>query len=152
MSTPGAEFKHIVRVAGVDVDGSLKAVHGLAMIRGVGLNLARMVLRAAGIDPEMRVGYFTDQQVKKIEEVLSDPLKHGIPAWALNRQRDPQVGADLHLIGADLEFAVKSDIDLMKKIRCWRGLRHAWGLKVRGQRTRTTGRKGGTVGVTKKPR
>ncbi|RLF12681.1 MAG: 30S ribosomal protein S13, partial [Thermoprotei archaeon] len=127
-------------------------VHGLAMIRGVGLNLARMVLRAAGIDPEMRVGYFTDQQVKKIEEVLSDPLKHGIPAWALNRQRDPQVGADLHLIGADLEFAVKSDIDLMKKIRCWRGLRHAWGLKVRGQRTRTTGRKGGTVGVTKKPR
>jgi len=152
MSMPGAEFKHIVRVAGVDLDGSMKATHGLALIKGVGLNLARMVLRAAGIDPEMRVGHFTDQQVKKIEEILSNPLKYGIPRWALNRQRDPETGSDLHLIGADLEFAVKSDIDLMKKIKCWKGLRHAWGLKVRGQRTRTTGRKGGAVGVTKKPK
>ncbi|RLF10706.1 MAG: 30S ribosomal protein S13 [Thermoprotei archaeon] len=148
----GGEFRHIVRIAGLDVDGTLKVVHGLALIRGVGLNLARIILRTAGIDPNMRVGYLTDQNVKKIEEVLADPLKHGIPSWVLNRQRDPQTGDDLHLIGADWEFAVKSDIDFMKKIKCWRGLRHAWGLKVRGQRTRTTGRKGRTIGVARKPK
>jgi len=129
----------------------LKAVQGLAAIKGVGLNLARMVLRVAGVNPETRIGYLTDQQVKRIEEVLSSPLKHGIPSWALNRRLDPQSGADLHLIGSDLELAVKGDIDLMKRIKCWKGIRHAWGLKVRGQRTRTTGRKGMTVGVTKKP-
>jgi small subunit ribosomal protein S13 len=151
MSTSSAEFKHVIRMAGVDLDGSLKAVQGLAAIKGVGLNLARMVLRVAGVNPETRIGYLTDQQVKRIEEVLSNPLKHGIPSWALNRRLDPQSGADLHLIGSDLELAVKGDIDLMKRIKCWKGIRHAWGLKVRGQRTRTTGRKGMTVGVTKKP-
>ncbi|RLF16631.1 MAG: 30S ribosomal protein S13 [Thermoprotei archaeon] len=151
MSTPG-EFRHIVRIAGTDVDGTMKVVHGLAVIKGVGLNFARMLLNVAGIDPNLRVGYLTDHQVKRIEEILSDPLKHGIPNWAVNRQRDPQTGNDLHLIGGDWEFAVKSDIDLMKKIKCWKGLRHAWGLKVRGQRTRTTGRTGQTVGVARKPK
>ncbi|MEM4699483.1 MAG: 30S ribosomal protein S13 [Candidatus Nezhaarchaeales archaeon] len=152
MSHSEAEFKHIVRVAGVDVDGSLKVVHGLATIKGVGVNLAKMILRVAGISHEMRMGYLTEQQVKRIEDILKDPLKYGIPAWALNRQRDPRTGADLHYIGADLEYVIKSDIELMKRIKCWKGLRHAWGLKVRGQRTRTTGRKGMAVGVTKKPK
>lgn len=152
MSASEAEFKHIVRVAGVDIDGSLKVVHGLATIKGVGPNFAKMILRVIGINQETRMGYLTEQQVKKIEEVLKDPLKYGIPAWALNRRRDPSSGADLHYIGADLEYVVKSDIELMKKIKCWKGLRHAWGLKVRGQRTRTTGRKGMAVGVTKKPK
>jgi len=151
MSSAG-EFRHIVRIAGTDIDGTLKATHGLATIKGVGLNFARMVLNVLGIDPNLRIGYLTDHQIKRIEEVLSDPLKFGIPHWAVNRQRDPVTGNDLHLIGGDWDFAVKSDIDLMKKIKCWKGLRHAWGLKVRGQRTRTTGRTGQTVGVTKKPK
>ncbi|MCX8204101.1 MAG: 30S ribosomal protein S13 [Candidatus Nezhaarchaeota archaeon] len=152
MSTSEADFKHIVRVAGVDIDGSLKVVHGLTTIKGVGLNLAKMILRAADVSQEARVGYLTEQQVKKIEEILKDPVKYGIPAWSLNRQRDPYTGANLHYIGADLEYLVKSDVELMKRIKSWKGLRHAWGLKVRGQRTRTTGRKGGAVGVAKKPK
>lgn len=145
------KFRHIVRIAGRDVDGSLKVLHGLAKIKGVGFNLARSVLQAAGVDFNLRMGHLTDQQINKLEEVLSNPMKYELPSWTLNRRRDPQTGGDLLSVEADLDLAVKSDIDLMKKIKCWKGLRHAWGLKVRGQRTKTTGRKGVAVGVTKKP-
>jgi len=72
------------------------------------------------------------------------------PAWFLNRRRDPVSGRDVHLIGSELILAAKSDIDLMKKLRSWKGMRHAVGLKVRGQRTVTTGRFGPTAGVAKK--
>jgi len=58
----------------------------------------------------------------------------------------------LHLLSSDLVLRTKMDIDLMKKIKSWKGYRHAYGLKVRGQRTRTTGRTGKTVGVSKKRR
>jgi small subunit ribosomal protein S13 len=45
---------------------------------------------------------------------------------------------------------MKSDIDYMKKMKCWKGIRHSQGLKVRGQCTRTTGRFGAAVGVARK--
>jgi small subunit ribosomal protein S13 len=54
------------------------------------------------------------------------------------------------LIGPDATLGVKGDIDFMTDIRTWKGIRHSLGLKVRGQRTRTTGRKGRAVGVAKK--
>ncbi|MEM1537484.1 MAG: 30S ribosomal protein S13 [Candidatus Nezhaarchaeales archaeon] len=145
------EYKHVVRVAGYDIDGSLKVVAGLARIKGVGLNLGYVVCRLAGVDHEQRIGDLPAHSVKKLEDVLADLGKYQVPWWLMNRARDPKTNKDLHLIGSDLELTVKSDVDLMKKIKCWKGLRHAWGLKVRGQRTRTTGRTGQTVGVTKKP-
>ncbi|MEM3102642.1 MAG: 30S ribosomal protein S13, partial [Candidatus Caldarchaeum sp.] len=68
----------------------------------------------------------------------------------LNRSRDPSTGRNLHLIGADLDLAVKEDIQTMMRTKSWKGIRHSLGLKVRGQRTRTTGRSGMTVGVSRK--
>jgi small subunit ribosomal protein S13 len=88
--------------------------------------------------------------VAKIEEVLKDPLGHGIPAWMLNRRKDYETGSNLHLLGSDLVLAEKADIGREKKIRSRRGIRHELGLPVRGQRTRTTGRKGLSVGVMRK--
>jgi len=79
-------------------------------------------------------------------------LKFGIPNWMLNRRKDLETGKDLHLIGSDLEFRVKQDIEFMKSIKSWKGWRHSLGLKVRGQRTRTTGRTGRTVGVHRRRR
>lgn len=146
------EYKHIVRIAGYDIDGSLKVAAGLARIKGVGFNLAYVISRLAGVDPEQRLGNLPTHSIKKIEDVLGSLDKYEVPWWCVNRARDPKTGRDLHLIGSDLELAIKSDVDLMKKIKCWKGLRHAWGLKVRGQRTRTTGRTGQTVGVSKKPK
>jgi small subunit ribosomal protein S13 len=109
-----------------------------------------MVVQAAGLNPDQRAGYITDDEVAKIEEVLKAPTKHGIPHWMLNRQKDMATGENKHLIGADLDFQLKMDIDYLMKTKSWRGVRHGLGLKVRGQRTRTTGRRGRTVGVSRK--
>jgi len=145
-------FRYIVRVAGVDIDGNLKVAYGLAKIKGVGVTLAYALCRKLGIDPEARIGNLSEAEVKKIEEALANPQTLGLPGWMFNRRKDYETGRDLHLIGSDLIIAVKKDIELLKKIRCWRGIRHQLGLKVRGQRTRTTGRLGVTVGVKRKRR
>ncbi len=145
-------LRYIVRIAGTDIDGTLKTAYGLAEIKGVGVNLAYALCRVLGIDPEKRIGFLTDQEIKKIEEALKDPAAYGIPAWMLNRRKDYETGKDMHLIGAELIYYVKQDIEREKRIKSYRGIRHALGLKVRGQRTRTTGRLGITVGVRKKRR
>ncbi|WFO76009.1 30S ribosomal protein S13 [Desulfurococcaceae archaeon MEX13E-LK6-19] len=147
-----AGLRYIVRIAGTDIDGTLKTAYGLAEIKGVGVNLAYALCRVLGIDPEKRIGFLTDQEIKKIEEALKDPAAYGIPTWMLNRRKDYETGKDMHLIGAELIYYVKQDIEREKRIKSYRGIRHALGLKVRGQRTRTTGRLGITVGVRKKRR
>jgi len=145
-------FRHIVRIAGQDVDGSNKVVYAISQIKGIGINLAYSIVRIANIDPDTRVGFLSDADIKRLENVIRNPKKYGVPTWMLNRRKDLETGEDLHLIGSDLVLRVKMDIDLMKKIKCWKGVRHALGLKVRGQRTRTTGRTGQTVGVTRRRR
>ncbi len=143
-------FRYIVRIAGTDIDGSLKTVYGLAEIKGVGVNLAYALCRALGIDPEKRIGYLTDSEIKKVEDALKNPQAYGLSKWMLNRRKDYVSGRDMHLIGAELIFYVKQDIEREKKIKSYRGIRHALGLKVRGQRTRTTGRTGITIGVRRR--
>lgn len=146
------EFRHIVRVTDTDIDGTLKVGYALTKIKGISISLANAVLKKAGINPEIRLGLLSEDQVKKIEDVIQNPAKYGIPSWLLNRRKDLETGKDLHLLSSDLVLRTKMDIDLMKKIKSWKGYRHAYGLKVRGQRTRTTGRTGKTVGVKKKRR
>jgi len=67
-----------------------------------------------------------------------------------NRRKDTQTGRDLHLLASDLTLREREDIDLMRETRSWKGERHSLGLKVRGQRTKTTARKGRSVGVSRK--
>ncbi|RLG81696.1 MAG: 30S ribosomal protein S13 [Thermoprotei archaeon] len=143
-------FRYIVRIAATDVDGDLKTIYGLAEVKGVGISLANAVCRVLGLDPDMKIGYLTDEEIQKIESVIANPAKYGIPEWMLNRRKDYATGQNIHLVGADLIYYVRQDIEREKKIKSWRGVRHALGLKVRGQRTRTTGRTGITVGVKKR--
>ncbi len=144
------EFRHIVRIMGTDIDGSLRVPFGIRKIRGVGVRLGNAVTRAAGIDPEKRVGFLSDQEIQRLEGVIQDPTAVGIPGWMVNRQRDPATGKDLNLTRSDLALAMKQDIEQQIKMKSWRGIRHSLGLKVRGQRTRTTARKSAAVGVSKK--
>ena len=144
------EFKYIVRIAGTDIDGRLKVPYGLALIKGVGINLAYAICRSLKIDTEKRIGFLTDAEIKKIESALEDISKVNLPSWMLNRRKDYETGEVKHLTGADLIYVVRQDIEREKRIKSWRGIRHALGLKVRGQRTRTTGRTGITVGVKKR--
>jgi small subunit ribosomal protein S13 len=144
------EFRHIIRIADTDLDGALKVAEALTKIHGVGVGLSYAVLRKAGIDMEARLGFLSEAETKRIEDILMDPLKHGIPAWLLNRRKDLETGKDMHLLGSELVLRTKLDIDAMKNMKSWRGYRHSYGLKVRGQRTRVTGRKGKALGVKKK--
>ena len=145
------EFRYIVRIADRDLPGDKNIVYALALIKGVGVNTAYAVCRKLGIDTRRKLGSLTEEEVAKLDAAVREPHKLGLPSWLFNRRRDPALGVDRHLIGAELVLTVKSDIDLLKEIKYWRGIRHMLGLKVRGQRTRTTGRTGVTVGV-KKPR
>jgi len=143
------EFRHIIRIANTDLDGSLKLAHALTGVKGIGIRLANVIVEKAGLDPEVRLGFLSDLNVDKIEDIIANPTKYGLPGWLLNRQKDMEIGKDRHLIGPDLVLQVKTDIDNMKTIKSWRGFRHAYGLKVRGQRTKTTARSKKPLGVKK---
>lgn len=150
MSGLSEEFRHIVRIMGTTIDGSLRVPFGIRKIKGVGIRLGNAVTRASGIDPDKRVGFLSDQEIQRLEGVIQDPTAVGIPGWMVNRQRDPATGKDLNLTRSDLALAMKQDIEQQIKMKSWRGVRHSLGLKVRGQRTRTTARKSAAVGVSKK--
>ncbi len=81
---------------------------------------------------------------------MRNPGNYNIPSHMFNRRSDPQTGENKHLIGSELRFAIKSDVDLLRKTRSYKGIRHELGLPVRGQRTRSSFRKGAIVGVIKK--
>ncbi|MGB9915409.1 MAG: 30S ribosomal protein S13 [Candidatus Bathyarchaeales archaeon] len=144
------EYRHILRIMGTDVQGTLKTVYALKQIKGVSLSLSNAILKKAGINPDLRVGYLTETEIDKIEDIIREPAKYGLPSWLFNRRKEMETGKDVHLIGADLVLRTKMDIDKEKEIKSWRGYRHAYGLKVRGQRTKTTGRAGKALGVKKK--
>jgi small subunit ribosomal protein S13 len=143
------EYRHIVRIAGKDVPGAKKMIIGVSQVRGVGYNFAKAILDVLKIDQNSNIGFLTESQVEEIEKVMKNPSSINIPPWFLNRRKDIDSGKDLHLITSDIEFNVRNDIEREKNTSSWRGFRHTYGLKVRGQRTRTTGRKGGAVGVRK---
>ena len=143
-----AEFRNIVRIGDTDLDGTKAAAYALAKIRGIGIATAYAICRKLGIDPHAPLGILSDDQIKRLDWAVRN-LHEMAPPWFLNRRRDPETGKDLHLIGADLVLAARKDVELMKRLRSWKGIRHALGLKVRGQRTVTTGRLGPVAGVTK---
>jgi small subunit ribosomal protein S13 len=144
------EFRHILRIVDADVDGTLKASYAISKVKGVGLGLANAILKKAGVNPEKRAGFLTEPEIEKVEEMIKDPVKFGLPGWMLNRRKDLATGKDTHVISADLVLRTKLDIEQAKDLKSWRGYRHAYGLKVRGQRTKTTGRSGKALGVKKK--
>ncbi|MCH8906105.1 MAG: 30S ribosomal protein S13 [Candidatus Heimdallarchaeota archaeon] len=146
----GTDFKHLVRVASTDLKGDTSVRNALAKIQGISHRLSSAILRATGVDEYKLLGYIGDEEIEKIEEALFDPIAAGLPEWILNRQKDPETGDSSLLIGSELLLQKKTDIDRMMRKRTWRGLRHSRGLKVRGQRTRATGRRSGALGVSRK--
>lgn len=149
----GREFRGIIRLVGRDLQGELALLEALPRIRGIGANLSASLVRALvskGVDPVTPVGALNEQEIATVEDVIRNPNKHGIPAFLLNRQKDPDTGLDRHLLAADLTFAVRGDVEREKMIVSYRGWRHGIGQKTRGQHTRSTGRSGMTVGVLKK--
>lgn len=132
------------------VDGNARVEYSLTQIRGIGRRFAQAIVMVAGIDPSLRLGALPEKDIAKIEEIVMDPINSGIPNWMANRKKDLRTGEDLHITGNPLELTVKRDIDRMKRIKSYKGVRHNAHLKVRGQRTKSTGRHGLVIGVIRK--
>ena len=124
-------------------------VIGLTQIKGVGYMFANSIINNLKINSELRIGNLSNEQIKSIENIIQSPSSSNFPSWFLNRRKDIETGEDKHLITSDIDFTVRNDVEREKTAGSWRGYRHMFGLKVRGQRTRCTGRKGGAVGVAK---
>ena len=135
------EYQHIVRIVGNDIPGAKKIIVGLTQIKGIGYNFANAILESLKINTNKNIGNLTDSEVQSIEKIIKDSSSANFPHWFLNRQKDIETGVTKHLITSDIALAVRNDIEREKAMSSWRGYRHMFGLKVRGQRTRTTGRK-----------
>ncbi len=143
------EYQHMVRILGNDIPGDKKMLVGLSQIKGVGYMFANTILSVLKINSNQRVGHLSTEHIKSIENIIKNPSASNFPSWFLNRRKDVETGKDIHLLTSDIAFTVRNDIEREKTTGSWRGYRHMYGLKVRGQRTRCTGRKGGAVGVAK---
>ena len=145
-----ANFTHILRVCNTNIDGRRKVVFALRRIKGVGRRFATLVCKKADIDMTLRAGELKQEQVDRIVAVLQNPQEFKIPVWMYNRQKDVVDGSNSQLLSNAIETKLREDLERMKKMKMHRGLRHMWHLRVRGQHTKTTGRHGRTVGVSKK--
>lgn len=149
------EIRYIVRIAGKDLNGNLPICIALNSIKGLShrtsKNAAIVFERETKIPFDSKLGLIPEDMDKKLEEIVLNPEKFGIPDWSMNRQKDLETGQNKHLLMADLDFSLRNDLKRMNETKSYKGLRHSWGLTVRGQRTKSTHRgKGGTVGVLKK--
>lgn len=148
------EIRGIVRLSGKDIKGEIPLNRAIMKVKGVGIRLAnimsRIIYSEFKLPKNVVIGQLSDEEVEKLEEILTNPKKYGVPGHFLNRQKDIDSGEDVHLIGTELTFSVKQDIERGKEMNSWKGFRHLYGQKVRGQRTRSTGRTGMTVGVLRK--
>merc|ERR1712046_63709 len=145
-----ADFTHILRVLSTNVDGKQKVAFAMTAIKGVGRRFSDICCKKADIFLDKRAGELTTDEIERLVTVIQNPQQFKIPKWMLNRRKDHKDGKDSQVIANGVESKLRDDLERMKKIRAHRGLRHFWGLRVRGQHTKTTGRRGRTVGVSKK--
>jgi len=144
-----SDFRFIVRIANTDLDGNRSVVTALSGIKGIGIRLAEIVSDRADVSRHEKIGNLTEEQTDEIEKLVLE-MSEDIPAWLFNRKKDWDTGDDLHIVGPELDMTRRGDVNRMKMIRCYKGIRHERGQKVRGQRTRSNGRSGLTVGVRRK--
>jgi len=133
----------------------LPIYRALSKIKGVGIRMAKTMAlsfeKESGIAHTTKLGTLSEEVDKKLEEVVMNPGKHGIPDYMLNKRNEYETGETKHLVMNDLDFNLRNELQRLNEIKSYRGLRHSWGLTVRGQRTKSTHRgKGGAVGVRKK--
>jgi small subunit ribosomal protein S13 len=143
------EIKYFVRVNNIDLDGTKSVQVALTALDGVGRRTAQIIAQQSQVDSHAKMGILPDDQINRIRKTVEN---YGtlVPYWLKNRPSDIYTGEARHLFGTDVITAKEDDINRMRKIRCYRGIRHETGQKVRGQRTKSTGRTGATVGVTRK--
>jgi small subunit ribosomal protein S13 len=139
----------MVRIMSEDIEGAMKVYPALTKINGVSWSLANAVCNVLKLDKNRKIGSLTEDEIKKITEFMKNPQ---IPEFLFNRNRDRESGKNMHLTGTNLELQTEFDVKRLKKIKSYKGVRHAAGLPVRGQRTKSHFRKNKTksMGIKKK--
>jgi|UniRef100_UPI00404B6527 small subunit ribosomal protein S13 len=120
------------RILGVDIPANKKVAYSLRYIAGIGPTRADIIVKEAGLNPDLRASELDEEQMNKVLGVITEHK------W---------------LLEGDLRRDLAANLKRLQAINCYRGIRHRRGLPVRGQRTSTNARtrKGSrkTVGVTK---
>jgi len=143
------DFKYIIRIANSDVSGEERLGFALTSIRGIGPRISNAIIQKLKLDPRKLAGKLTDENIAKIENAIIN-IKDYVPTWLLNRQKDYDTGEDIHPVSIDLKMTHDDDLNRMKKVKSYKGIRHSTGHKVRGQRTYSNGRKGLALGVSRR--
>ena len=144
-----SDFKYIIRIANSDVSGEERQANALTSIRGIGPRISNAIIQKLKLNPNKLAGKLDDKNVEDIENAIMN-LKDYVPDWLLNRQKDYDTGEDIHPVSVELKMTHDEDLNRMKKVKSYKGIRHASGHKVRGQRTYSNGRKGLALGVSRK--
>ena len=153
---PGSESRKIVRLLSTDVPGDLALQRSLRRIKGISFMFAHAICITLNMDGKKKIGSMSQDELKKIENFVKESGQNKsegnktLPLWMLNRRKDLETGTDSHIVMASLDFKKMEDINTMRRIRAYKGVRHELGLPVRGQRTRSSFRKNKTMGVSKK--
>ena len=134
----------IVRIMSKDIRGNMKVYAGLTKIKGISWSFSNAVCKILKIGNEKKIGSLTENEIKKISEFIKSPK---LPSYIINRRVDFETGKNGHLTGSDLELRNEFDIKRLKKIKSYKGYRHASNLPVRGQRTKGHFRKNRAKGV-----
>ena len=145
----GEDFSYILRMADTDMDGQKTLATALTAVRGVGPRTAIQICKNTGFDPASLAGHLSAEEQESLR-VAIEGYAETVPLWMLNRQRDIETGDELHLTGQQVTLTLEDDINRLRTMKCYRGVRHASGNKVRGQRGRSNGRGGLTLGVSRK--
>ena len=145
-----AEFKYIVRIANTDLDGNRSVIYAIQGIKGIGYRIAEGIVKDLNMNPKKKIGELSDEQIEEIRALIEEKIEEILPSWMMNHRKDYFTGEDRHILSTDLDLQMQDDINRLKRIKCYRGVRHEKGLPVRGQRTRSNGRSGLTVGVSRK--
>ena len=140
------DIRYFVRIGQTDLDGTKSVERALTGMNGVGRRTARIIAEQAGIDRTATLGRLDDTDVESIVEHVEE-FASDVPAWLTNRPNDYFTGEASHEVGNDLSLTRQQDINRMQMISSYKGVRHERGQKVRGQRTKSTGRSEGTIGV-----
>ena len=145
----GDDFSYILRMADTDMDGLKPLATALTSVKGIGARTAIQICKNTGFDAHRLAGFLDAEQQEQLRLAIESYAEH-VPLWMLNRQRDLETGNEIHLTGQQVRFTLQDDIDRLRTMKCYRGVRHASGNKVRGQRGRSNGRGGLTLGVSRK--
>jgi small subunit ribosomal protein S13 len=147
--------RRIIRIADTDIDGSKELKDALRLITGIGFSFANAIVKSIGVNGEKKLQDLSGEELDKLKNAMKNPHSAGVPGWMYNWRRDETTGLDVHLIGNELKSKHTLHIQEIKTSRSYRGYRHSFNYKLRGQRVKSRGanfkgRVGSTLGVTKK--